>query len=96
MLGREGQHASFHTGLIGSTVNGVIRKTTKPALVVPTGAQLSGPIVLAFDSSPGSRIGANLAVQLVKNTLAVQGADLEQAYLLVQEPVAGVDDHAQA
>jgi nucleotide-binding universal stress UspA family protein len=64
VLGREGQHASFHTGLIGSTVNGVIRKTTKPALVVPNGAQLSGPIVLAFDSSPGSRIGANLAVQL--------------------------------
>ncbi len=64
VVGRDGQHAGFRTGLIGSTVNGVIRKTTKPALVVPPGAQLTGPIVLAFDGSPGSRIGANLAVNL--------------------------------
>jgi nucleotide-binding universal stress UspA family protein len=64
VLAREGQHTRFRTGLIGSTVNGVIRKTTRPALIVPAGAQLEGPIVLAFDSSPGSRVGANLAVQL--------------------------------
>jgi nucleotide-binding universal stress UspA family protein len=64
LLGRDGQSAAHHTGLIGSTVNGVIRKTARAALVVPNSAQLSGPIVLAFDSSPGSRIGANLAVQL--------------------------------
>jgi nucleotide-binding universal stress UspA family protein len=31
---------------------------------VPAGAELSGPLVLAFDGSPGSRIGANLAVQV--------------------------------
>ena len=64
VLGRDGQHASFRTGLIGSTVDGVIRKTTKSALVVPGGGHLSGPLVLAFDGSPGSRIAANLAVQL--------------------------------
>jgi nucleotide-binding universal stress UspA family protein len=63
-IGRDGQGAPYRTGLIGSTANGVIRKTSKPSLVVPVGAQLSGPIVLAFDGSPGSRIGANLAVQL--------------------------------
>lgn len=64
VLGRDGQHAAFRTGLIGSTVDGVLRKTAKPALVVPSGAKLAGPLVLAFDSSPGSRIGANLAVQI--------------------------------
>ncbi|NQZ97349.1 MAG: universal stress protein [Myxococcales bacterium] len=64
VIGRDGNYASFHSGLIGSTANGVIRKTSKPALVVPSGAEQSGPIVLAFDGSPGSRIGANLAVQL--------------------------------
>ncbi len=63
-IGRDGQHAAFRTGLIGSTVNGVIRKTGKSSLVVPVGAQLAGPIVLAFDGSPGSRLGAALAVQL--------------------------------
>ena len=32
--------------------------------MVPAGAQLSGPILVAFDGSPGSRLGANLAVFL--------------------------------
>ncbi len=64
VLGRDGQHAAYRTGLIGSTVSGVIRKTAKSALVVPAGAQLAGPIVLAFDGSAGSRIGASLAVKL--------------------------------
>jgi nucleotide-binding universal stress UspA family protein len=64
VVGRDGQNAAFRTGLIGSTVNGVIRKTAKSALVVPAGAQLSGPLVLAFDGSPGSRVAARIAVQL--------------------------------
>jgi nucleotide-binding universal stress UspA family protein len=64
VVGRDGQDADFRTGLIGSTVNGVIRKAGKPTLVVPKGAQPTGPIVLAFDGSPGSRLGAKIAVQL--------------------------------
>ena len=64
VLGRDGMDAPYRTGLIGSTVDGVIRKTARSALVVPAGSPLSGPIVLAFDGSPGSRIGANLAVQI--------------------------------
>jgi nucleotide-binding universal stress UspA family protein len=64
VLGRDGNDAAHRTGLIGSTANGVIRKSAKSCLVVPTTAQLGGPLVLAFDGSPGSRIGANLAVQL--------------------------------
>jgi nucleotide-binding universal stress UspA family protein len=64
VIGRDGQHAAYRTGLIGSTANGVIRKTAKASLVVPTDATLSGPILLAFDGSPGSRVGAHLAVHL--------------------------------
>jgi nucleotide-binding universal stress UspA family protein len=64
VVGRDGMHAQYRTGLIGSTVDGVIRKTAKSSLVVPAGAQLSGPILLAFDGSPGSRIGARHAVQI--------------------------------
>ncbi len=63
-LGRDGQHAAYRTGLIGSTASGVIRKTAKSALVVPGGAQLAGPVLLAFDGSAGSRLGANLAAQI--------------------------------
>ena len=64
VVGRDGQHAMYRTGLIGATANGVIRKTAKPALLVPAGAELVGPILVAFDGSPGSRIGAKLAVHL--------------------------------
>jgi nucleotide-binding universal stress UspA family protein len=64
VVGRDGQHKEYRTGLIGSTVNGVIRKTAKSAVVVPEGATLGGPIVLGFDGSPGSRLAAALAVEL--------------------------------
>ncbi len=64
VLGRDGEHAGCRTALIGSTVDGVLRKTTKASVVVPTGAEFGGPIVLAFDGSPGSRIAAKLAVEL--------------------------------
>jgi nucleotide-binding universal stress UspA family protein len=64
VLGRDGEHVDFRTALIGSTVDAAIRKTHKPAVIVPAGAQLSGPVVLAFDGSPGSRIAAKLAVEI--------------------------------
>ena len=65
VLGRDGQSASCRSiALIGSIASGVIRKTSKTSLVVPGSAQLSGPILLAFDGSPGSRVGASLAVQI--------------------------------
>ncbi len=64
VLGRDGESARFRTELIGSTADGVLRKTSKPAIVVPSGAELSGPVLLAFDGSPGSRIAARLAVEL--------------------------------
>jgi len=63
-IGRDGQHGRYRTGLIGSTADGILRKTAKAALIVPQGAQLTGPLLLAFDGSPGARIGANLAVHL--------------------------------
>jgi nucleotide-binding universal stress UspA family protein len=53
-IGRDGQHGRFRTGLVGSTADGVLRKTAKAALIVPPGAQLSGPLLLAFDGSPGA------------------------------------------
>lgn len=64
VIGRDGQNAAYRTALIGSTADGVLRKTTKPAVVVPQGAEAGGPLVLGFDGSPGSRIAAKLAVEL--------------------------------
>ena len=64
ILGRDGDHARARTELIGSTVDGVLRKTAKPAVVVPSGAELRGPVLLAFDGSPGSKLAARLAVDV--------------------------------
>ena len=68
VLGRDGEHAKGRTALIGSTVEGVLRKTHKPVLVVPVGAEVGGPIVLAFDGSPGSRIAARHVLELASRT----------------------------
>lgn len=64
VIGRDGEHAGTRTALIGSTADAVLRKTTKPTVVVPKGAEFGGPLVLGFDGSPGSRIAAKLAVEL--------------------------------
>ncbi len=65
VLGRDGVHADPRSALIGSTVDAVLRKTNKPAIVVPRGAEFRGGLLLAFDGSPGSRIAARLTVELV-------------------------------
>ncbi len=64
VIGRDGEHAPYRTGLIGSTADGVLRKTNVASLVVPQGAESTGPLLLAFDGSPGSRLAARLAVTL--------------------------------
>jgi len=64
VIGRDGEHAAFRTALVGATVDGFLRKAAKPAIVVPAGAELAGPILLAFDGSPGSRLAARAAVEL--------------------------------
>ncbi len=66
VLGRDGDHAHGRSVLIGSTVDGVLRKTGKSTVVVPSGAELGGPVVLAFDGSPGSRVAARVAVELAQ------------------------------
>jgi nucleotide-binding universal stress UspA family protein len=64
VLGRDGECRLHHTALIGSTVDAVLRKSGKPVLVVPHGAELGGAVLLAFDGSAGARVAAKLAVEL--------------------------------
>ncbi len=68
VVGRDGDHAGGRTALIGSTAYGVLRKTHKPVLVVPNGAEWGGPVILAFDGSPGSRLAARHAVEIATRT----------------------------
>jgi nucleotide-binding universal stress UspA family protein len=64
LIGRSGTATGTRGGLVGATVDSILRKTTKPTILVPAGAPLTGPLVLGFDGSPGSRIAARLAVEL--------------------------------
>jgi nucleotide-binding universal stress UspA family protein len=64
LIGRSGTASGTRGGLVGATVDSILRKTTKPTILVPAGAPLTGPLVLGFDGSPGSRIAARLAVEL--------------------------------
>jgi nucleotide-binding universal stress UspA family protein len=64
LVGRTGASMSDRGGLVGATVDAILRKTSKPTIIVPAGAPLTGPLVLGFDGSPGSRIAAKIAVAL--------------------------------
>lgn len=64
VLGRDGENQAFRSGLIGPTTDAVLRKTTRPCIVVPSSAELTGPLLLAFDGSPGSVLAARLAVEI--------------------------------
>jgi len=64
VVGRDGENQSWRTALIGPTADGVIRKSSKPCVVVPPGAQLGGALLLAFDGSAGSSMAARLAVEI--------------------------------
>ncbi len=64
IVGRTGTAVGERGPLIGATVDAILRKTTRPTILVPAGAPLTGPLVLGFDGSPGSRIAAKLAVAL--------------------------------
>lgn len=64
VVGRDSRAEGGRGGLFGATAEAITRKTTKPVLVVPAGAELTGPIVLGFDGSPGSKLAAALTVFL--------------------------------
>ena len=64
LVGRTGTTVSDRGGMVGATVDSILRKTNKPTILVPAGAPLTGPLVLGFDGSPGSRIAAKIAVTL--------------------------------
>jgi nucleotide-binding universal stress UspA family protein len=64
VMGRNSSGGREKNSLVGHTADSVLRKTNKPTILVPSGAPLTGPLVLGFDGSPGSRIAAKLAVAI--------------------------------
>ncbi len=66
VIGRDGEHAKRRNPLLGSTATGVLLKTRKSVVVTPATANFDGPLLLAFDGSPGARIAARMTLELAR------------------------------
>ena len=68
VLGQHGEHAPWHSDLLGSTVERLVRASTKPCLVTPDKFRAVRHLLLAYDDSAEStkalRAGLDLAVTL--------------------------------
>jgi nucleotide-binding universal stress UspA family protein len=68
VLGQHGEHAPWHGELLGSTVERVVRASTKPCLVTPAAFHPPHHILMAYDGSAESagalRAGFTLAESL--------------------------------
>ena len=81
IMGRFGINVEFEYGLLGSTTEGVIRKTSKPVLVVP--GSFAAPVkpLLAYDGGATAAKAMHSAAELVKTmglpltVLAVAGRE---------------------
>ncbi len=98
VIGRHGVNGMFRTGLIGSVADAVLRKTQKPAIVVPQGAELRGPVVLGFDGSPGSKRATALAKELAQRMqvplyIFVDSKDKDRAVVRFSQARQLLGDH---
>jgi len=81
IMGRFGINVEFEYGLLGSTTEGVIRKTSKPVLVVPERFAEPKKPLLAYDGGATAAKAMHSAAELVKTlglpltVLAVSGRE---------------------
>ena len=59
------------TNVIGSVAMAIVHHARLPVLVVPAGAQGTGPVVLGFDGSPGAEHAARIAGRLLRSRPAL-------------------------
>jgi nucleotide-binding universal stress UspA family protein len=86
MMGKRGEHADLATGHLGSTMERVVRASTKPCLVTPRALKPVCRVLLAYDGSPSSTKALHWLVQ------AAAFQDLE----LVLATVAATDGQEKA
>lgn len=64
ILGRQGEHAAWANGGIGSTIERVVRHATKPCLIVPDTFRTIGKILVGYDGSPRASRALHEAIEL--------------------------------
>jgi nucleotide-binding universal stress UspA family protein len=66
VLGRRGVNVRFEYGLLGSTTEGVLRKSPRPVLAVPDGFRAPRSPLLAYDGSPSASKAMQSAAEWAK------------------------------
>ena len=64
ILGRKGEHAEWHAGSLGGSVESVLRHTHKPVLVTPRKFKRIHRCLVAYDGSRYSREALELAARI--------------------------------
>ena len=107
VLGQHGEHAQWHAEHLGSSVERLVRGSTKPCLIVTENFQPPKNILIAHDGSSESakalHLGLNLAIAFKTGVTLVtgcQGEQVDAAARILQEAktiaqARGLQPHAQ-
>ena len=82
VLGQHGEHAQWHADMLGSSVERMVRGSTKPCLVIPEKYRVPQKLLIAHDGSVESakalQLGLNLATVLKAHVTLVTACQREQ------------------
>ena len=83
VLGQHGEHAQWHADMLGSSVERMVRGSTKPCLVVPENYRVPQKLLIAHDGSSESikalQLGLDIATTLKADVTLVTACQTEQA-----------------
>lgn len=94
VLGQHGEHASWSGGMLGSSVERVVRASIKPALVTPDSFRPIRRILLAYDGSAGSQ-KALQAVKEIAPTLEAEVTLITACHRDTEESASNILREAQ-
>lgn len=96
VLGRSGEHTQWLDGLIGSTTEAVVRRTTAPAIVTGTSEFKLERVLAAYDGSQHAKRALQVCAELVEIfSLALEVLVVSEKYAetLIAEAKAYLDTH---
>lgn len=100
ILGLRGEHAEWAGDMPGSNVERIIRRSSRPVLVVPDAAPAPGKILAAYDSSPSATRALHEAIDMTKTlhaslsiVTATEGIEEGRADQVAEDAVQLAADH---
>jgi nucleotide-binding universal stress UspA family protein len=100
VMGQHGEHAQWASGMLGSSVERVVRRSVKPCLVTPAAFREIGRVLAAYDGSKESSKSLSVAFDVTESLGAsltivtvCQRADEEKASRALQEAASMAETH---